>query len=141
MPQNLNERSRDIMMPRSLFPIAAVIAIFLNTMLACTLVEEIWPAILCWICSGITKITFSANGNNNFNIFVGLLLFWRCSCCTCEGLFITEKDTAKTQQTSTTDGPVDIQKDQYIDTILIARWHDLWCDDEEPLAYDFEEDI
>lgn len=52
MPQNLNERSRDIMMPRSLFPIAAIVAIALNTMLACTQVDGIWPGLLCWICSG-----------------------------------------------------------------------------------------
>lgn len=127
MPQNLVERSRISMLPRSVFPLAAIVAITLNVILASTLMEKIWPALIFWVCSG--SYFWNNYWNGSFNISIlGLLLFWRCDCCTCEGLFLTANDKLRLTGSNKDDNSGEIYKDGYIDTVLIARWHDPWFD-------------
>lgn len=98
MPQNKQNIPTEEIVPRKLFPLAAIFSSILNIMLAGTLLAEVWFGIIMWICGG-------------------LVLFCRCDCCNCEGLYPTSKERLRLQ------GP---KKDcaltsDHLDAVLITR--------------------
>lgn len=98
LPQNENEKiKRHLVSPR-IFAILAPTAILLNAFLASTLIVTIWHGILFWILSG-------------------MLLFWRCECCTCEGLIQQPGEMSY----HIIDHMFPQSKEKVVDTIFIAR--------------------
>lgn len=72
MPQNGADKSKEAILPSILFPFFNVSSIVLNISLSSTIFIDIWQGVVFWTLAG-------------------LLLFWRCDCCTCEGLFRSPK--------------------------------------------------
>ncbi|XP_057665328.1 probable cationic amino acid transporter [Diorhabda carinulata] len=72
MPQNSADKSKEAILPSIIFPLCNVSTVALSISLASTIFIDIWQGIVFWSLAG-------------------LLLFWRCDCCTCEGLFRSPK--------------------------------------------------
>ncbi|KAJ8924593.1 hypothetical protein NQ315_000743 [Exocentrus adspersus] len=99
MPQNTVDKSKETVIPSIIFPSCHAVSIVLNMVLCSTIIMDIWQGLLFWSVAG-------------------LLLFWRCDCCTCEGLFRSNKISAA----ASNDDPVLNQKEcDYGDTIFITR--------------------
>ncbi|KAJ3661247.1 hypothetical protein Zmor_005652 [Zophobas morio] len=96
MPKNAYQ-SEDGLLPNSVTPLCNIVAIQLHIVLIATLMTDIWPGFIFWLC-------------------VGCLLFWRCECCTCDGLLSHNQKT----KLNITENIAEYT-DNYVDTILIAR--------------------
>lgn len=57
-------------------------------------------------------------------------MFWRCDCCTCEGLFPSASEKIRVNISRSNDDVNELYKDKYIDTVLIARWQDCYVDED-----------
>lgn len=82
MPQNLVERAKPSMLPKSIFPISGMLSIIINVVLACTLVEDIWPGLIFWNLSGTAKnfirnvLISSSCGGTSLRYIVRFKNFW-----------------------------------------------------------------
>ncbi|XP_044269575.1 cationic amino acid transporter 2 isoform X1 [Tribolium madens] len=94
MPHNLYQ-SENGLLPKSVTPLCNLIAIQVHIILVATILHEVWPGIIFWVS-------------------VGCLLFWRCDCCTCDGLLPNNNQKSKLNITENF-------TDNYVDTILISR--------------------
>nr|CAH7733191.1 unnamed protein product [Callosobruchus chinensis] len=81
MPQNASDKSKQSFLPSFLFPFCQVTCIAFNMVLISTVVVEIWQGLVFWTLAG-------------------LLLFWRCDCCTCDGLMKSTRMTTKVNPVS-----------------------------------------
>ncbi|XP_017775847.1 PREDICTED: high affinity cationic amino acid transporter 1 isoform X2 [Nicrophorus vespilloides] len=102
MPQNTSNKEEAIKSP-IWFPWFCFVAIIINVLLGTTLLIEIWPAVVLWIISG-------------------LMLYSRCSCCSCfdedkEPIRISSKTECSIADPSNSTATKYIE----VDTILIPR--------------------
>ncbi|KAF5287284.1 hypothetical protein FQR65_LT02157 [Abscondita terminalis] len=104
MPQNKLNLPKDDVLHRSLFPWVAIASIIGHVALANTLLPEAWFGVVMWLCGG-------------------LILFCRCDCCNCEGLYPSSKERLRLQS-SKKECPGATFSSQYsdhIDAVLITR--------------------
>ncbi|KAJ8935876.1 hypothetical protein NQ318_012649 [Aromia moschata] len=101
MPQNSADRLKETILPSMLFFSCHVTSVVLNIVLSSTLVMDIWQGLVFWSLAG-------------------LLLYWRCDCCTCDGLINANKSNNRTNDTTKEDTPQDL-KENFVDTIYITR--------------------
>ncbi|KAJ8969166.1 hypothetical protein NQ314_001907 [Rhamnusium bicolor] len=101
MPQNSADKLKETIVPSILFSLYHATSIVLNIVLSSTIIMDIWQGVLFWSLAG-------------------LLLFWRCDCCSCDGLINTNKGNNKVSTISTEDMSYD-HKEDYGDTIYITR--------------------
>ncbi|CAG9853648.1 unnamed protein product [Phyllotreta striolata] len=107
MPQNGADKSKEAILPSILFPFFNITSMALNIILASTIFIDIWQGIIFWSLAG-------------------LLLFWRCDCCTCEGLFRSPKVHNQVNITPNTSMNVECNFKENIpgpvtDTVYITR--------------------
>ncbi|XP_074032406.1 torn and diminished rhabdomeres isoform X2 [Leptinotarsa decemlineata] len=105
LPQNSSDKSRASFLPSIIFPLFNVISIGMNIILASTVLLDIWQGIVFWTLAG-------------------LLLFWRCDCCTCDGLIrdAKEQDRINIIQNSGIEySPEYNHKENIVDTVYITR--------------------
>ncbi|KAK5639845.1 hypothetical protein RI129_010656 [Pyrocoelia pectoralis] len=101
MPRNkLNVPPEDVL-HRSVFPWVAIASTILNVLLANTLLSEAWFGVIMWLCGG-------------------LVLFCRCECCSCEGLYPSSKERLRLQPKKECPGTYS-QYGDHIDAVLITR--------------------
>ncbi|KAG5866556.1 hypothetical protein JTB14_025256 [Gonioctena quinquepunctata] len=105
LPQNAADESKETFLPSIIFPLFNITSIGLNVVLASTIILDIWQGIIFWSLAG-------------------LLLFWRCDCCTCDGLMRSPKVHNQTIKlpNSAMDDPIEHDyKEHIVDTIYITR--------------------
>ncbi|XP_072390944.1 solute carrier family 7 member 14 [Diabrotica undecimpunctata] len=107
MPQNTTDKSKEAILPSIIFPLCNIVSMAFSISLASTIFADIWQGIVFWSLAG-------------------LLLFWRCDCCTCEGLFRSPKVHSQVNITPNTSMAVECNFKERIpvpvtDTIYITR--------------------
>uniref|UniRef100_A0A6P7FN81 Uncharacterized protein LOC114332084 n=1 Tax=Diabrotica virgifera virgifera TaxID=50390 RepID=A0A6P7FN81_DIAVI len=107
MPQNTTDKSKEAILPSIIFPLCNIVSMAFSISLASTIFADIWQGIVFWSLAG-------------------LLLFWRCECCTCEGLFRSPKVHSQVNITPNTSMAVECNFKERIpvpvtDTIYITR--------------------
>ncbi|KAJ3629609.1 hypothetical protein MTP99_013990 [Tenebrio molitor] len=96
MPKS-SYQSEHGLLPKSVVPLCSIIALQCHIVLVSTLMNDVWPGIIFWFG-------------------VGCLLFWRCECCTCDGLLSNNQKNKLNITENIVQYP-----ENYVDTILIAR--------------------
>ncbi|KAF2883508.1 hypothetical protein ILUMI_22681 [Ignelater luminosus] len=104
MPQNKQNLPKEDVLPKKIFSWVAITSTAINSMLATTLLSEVWFGIIMWICGGI-------------------VLFCRCDCCNCEGLYPTSKERLRLQgpKKECTSNTFNNPHSDHIDAVLITR--------------------
>ncbi|CAG9821741.1 unnamed protein product [Phaedon cochleariae] len=104
LPPNSTDKSKESILPSILFPMCNIASIAINVVLTSTIFMEIWQGIVFWTLAG-------------------LLLFWRCDCCTCEGLFRSPKIHSQINiiPNSGSELPEEYDHKEIVDTIYITR--------------------
>ncbi|XP_031357302.1 uncharacterized protein LOC116181165 [Photinus pyralis] len=97
MPRNKQNVPPEDVLHRNVFPWVAIASTVLNVLLANTLLSEAWFGVIMWLCGG-------------------LVLFCRCDCCNCEGLYPSSKERLRLQPKKEC-----AQYNDHIDAVLITR--------------------
>lgn len=138
MPQNSIEKSNESALLSCISSTNIVVSLTINIVISSTIIIDIWQGIVFWLIAGeinklITMLTL-------YNIwFAGTLLFWRCECCTCDGL-VSNKSSAKVHCAHVQEDVIYEYKETHPDTIYVTRWHHDYLDDDILLS-ESEEDI
>lgn len=104
-----------------LMAVIATISIILDVFFATPLLTIVWLGIGLWFCAGLKADT--EKFQIILNLFLGMFLFCRCDCCTCDDLCDKEYERVGLN-TSISDcslPEINLYKEKYIDAIYIQR--------------------
>ncbi|KAF7283777.1 hypothetical protein GWI33_023023 [Rhynchophorus ferrugineus] len=99
LPENSAEKSKPCLLPSWLIPLFHSASISVNTVLSATILGAVWQGVVFWTLAG-------------------LLLYWRCDCCSCE---ILEPLVARTTAKIEPQTVFYEYKDTLPENIIIAR--------------------
>ncbi|CAH0546707.1 unnamed protein product [Brassicogethes aeneus] len=101
MPQNPAEKTNESTLLSCVLSTNILVSMTINIILLSTIISDVWQGIIFWLIAG-------------------LLLFWRCDCCTCDGL-ISNKSNSKVHCAHVPEEIIYEYKEMHPDTFYVAR--------------------